>query len=265
MEKRKNITEITGSKGIKKISCLTAFDYTLARLADLSGIDLLLVGDSLGMVFQGNQSTVPVSLEEMIYHTKIVVKATQKALVVADMTFGSYQVSKEQAVENCIRVMKESGCQAVKMEGGAWIVPIVEHLSAIGVPVIGHLGLTPQSINKFGSYKLRAKNDKEAQELIRDAHALEKAGAAAIVLEKIPAILAREVSLSLNIPTIGIGAGAGCDGQILVITDMLGMDESVNFRFVRKYAELAGTISNAVGKYIKDVERADFPSEKESY
>jgi 3-methyl-2-oxobutanoate hydroxymethyltransferase len=265
MEKRKNITEITGSKDKKKLTCLTAYDCYLANLADQAGIDLLLVGDSLSMVFQGNQSTVPVTMDEMIYHTKIVVRSTHKALIVADMPFGSYQVSQEQAISNCIRMMKETGCQAVKMEGGQLIVPIVEHLTTIGVPVIGHLGLMPQSINKFGSYKLRAKNDKEAEELIRDAHALEKAGASAIVLEKIPAILAEEVSRSLKIPTIGIGAGSGCDGQVLVITDMLGLDENISFKFVRKYANLASTVKSAVVAYIQDVEISEFPADKESY
>ena len=265
MEKRRNITDISGAKGKKRLTCLTAFDYYLAGLADQSGIDLLLVGDSLSMVFQGNQTTVPVTMEEMIYHTKIVVRATRRALIVADMPFGSYQISREQAVANAVRLIKETGCQAVKLEGGQLIVPVVEQLTAIGVPVIGHLGLTPQSINKFGSYKLRAKEDKEAEQLLHDAHALEKAGASAIVLEKIPAVLAEEVSRSLKIPTIGIGAGAGCDGQVLVITDLLGMDENLNFKFVRKYAELSHVVKNAVGSYINDVENGTFPSEKESY
>lgn len=265
MEKRKSITDIIDLKSRKKITCLTAFDYTLARLADQAGIDLILVGDSLGMVFQGFNSTIPVSLDEMIYHTKIVVRATNKAFVVADMPFGSYQVSTEKAVENCIRVIKETGCQAVKMEGGTILVPVIEKLSAIGIPVIGHLGLMPQSINKYGSYKLRAKSNQEADVLAKDADALEKAGVSLIVLEKIPAVLAEKVSLSLKIPTIGIGAGAGCDGQVLVISDMLGLDENVNFRFVRKYADLSSIITQAVKSYIQDVEKSEFPSNKESY
>ncbi|MBU4487090.1 MAG: 3-methyl-2-oxobutanoate hydroxymethyltransferase [Candidatus Delongbacteria bacterium] len=266
MGKRLSVIELQKykSKG-KRISALTAYDYYSAKIIDSTCMDMILVGDSLGMVFQGKSTTIPVTLDQIIYHTKIVVESTQNPVIVADMPFGSFQISTEKAVENAFRILKETGCNAVKLEGGKIIVPVVEQLAASGVPVFGHLGLTPQSINKFGSYKLRAKHADEAVILKKDALLLQKAGVCGLILEKIPAELAKEVTESLEIPTIGIGAGPYCDGQILVITDMLGFDLDVNFRFVRKYADLNGIIKNAVENYIKDVENGSFPSKEESY
>lgn len=249
----------------RKIAALTAYDFYEAKIIDSTPVDMILIGDSLGMVFQGKANTIPVTVEQIIYHTRIVVESTQNPVIVADMPFGSFQISTEKAVENAFRIVKETGCNAVKLEGGERIVPIVEQLVYSGIPVYGHLGLTPQSINKFGSYKLRAKHEEEAETLKKDALLLEKAGACGIILEKIPAELAKEVTESLNIPTIGIGAGVHCDGQILVLTDMLGFDSEINFRFVRKYADLNGIIKKAVEDYYNDVCSGQFPSDEESY
>lgn len=266
MIKRNSVVAIRKlKKNNEKISMITAYDHAFAKIFDKAGVDMILVGDSLGMVFQGHDSTLPVTMENMLYHTKIVVNATSKALIVADLPFMSYQVSFEKGVENACRLMKETGCGAVKLEGGERIIPIVEHLVAIGIPVFGHLGLTPQSINGFGSYRLRAKGDLEAEKLLADAIKLENAGASGIILEKIPAELAAKVSKMITIPTIGIGAGKECDGQVLVCTDLLGLDEDVNFKFVRKYANLAETINDAVKGYIDDVKSTSFPSKEESY
>ncbi len=266
MGKRISVSELRKYKTSgRKITALTAYDFYISKILDGSELDMILVGDSLGMVVQGKTTTIPVTLEQIIYHTKIVVESTFSPLIVADMPFGSFQISVEKAVENAVRIIKETGCNAVKLEGGKRIIPIVEHLTASGIPVFGHLGLTPQSINKFGSYKLRAKSEDEARTLKEDALLLQNAGVSGIILEKIPSDLAGEVSASLKIPTIGIGAGAGCDGQILVITDMLGYDPEINFKFVRKYATLGEIISKAVQDYIKDVKSGNFPSESESY
>lgn len=264
--KRNTVTDlIKKKKKGEKITMLTAYDCLFAKIFDQCGIDAILVGDSLGMVFQGYQTTIPVTLEQIIYHTRIVVNSTSQALVVADLPFGTYQISEEEALKSAFRIIQETGCNAIKMEGGSYLVPVIKKLTSRGVPVYGHLGLTPQSINKFGSYRLRAKKSSEADILIEDAKKLQDAGVSGIILEKIPAELAKEVSLMLTIPTIGIGAGNGCDGQVLVYTDMLGLDENVNFKFVRKYANLAETVTNACQSYIKDVKSTDFPAENESY
>lgn len=266
MGKRLSVTDLMKykSKG-EKISALTSYDFYFSKIIDSTPLDMILVGDSLGMVFQGKKTTIPVTIDQMIYHTKIVVESTENPVIVADMPFGSFQISVEKAVENAFRIVKESGCNAVKLEGGEKLVPVIEKLVYSGIPVYGHLGLTPQSINKFGSYKLRAKQHDEAETLKRDALLLEKAGVSGIILEKIPTELGREVTESLKIPTIGIGAGHHCDGQILVITDLLGMDADLSLRFVRKYADLSTIIRNSVDEYIKDVRSGDFPNDKESY
>ena len=249
----------------KKIAMLTAYDFLTAKFLDQAMIDIILVGDSLSNVIQGNETTLPVTLEEMIYHTKIVRKAVKRAMVVADMTFMSYQVGVKEAILNCGRVMKETGCDAVKMEGGAYIAEIVEKLVEIGIPVMGHLGLMPQSINKYGSYKTRGIDRSEAEQIYKDALVLEKAGIFALVLEKIPAPLGKKVSKVLKIPTIGIGAGPYCDGQVLVTHDMLGMIDEFQPRFVRKYLNLSSEIKDAFIRYIDDVRNGSFPSKEESY
>ncbi len=252
-------------KSGQKISMLTAYDFLTAKFLEEAGIDIILVGDSLSNVIQGNETTLPVTLEEMIYHTKIVRKAVRRALVIADMTFMSYQVGVTEAIINCGRVMKETGCDAVKMEGGAYIAETVRRLVEIGIPVMGHLGLMPQSINKFGSYKTRGMERGEAEQIQKDSLVLEKAGAFSIVLEKIPALLGKKISTSLKIPTIGIGAGPHCDGQVLVTHDMLGMIEEFQPRFVRKYMNLADDMRSAFRHYIDDVRKGKFPTKDESY
>lgn len=249
----------------EKISMLTAYDYLTARFLDEAGIEIILVGDSLGNVMQGNETTLPVTLDQMIYHTKMVKKAVKDAIVVADMTFMSYQVGVKEAIGNCGRVMKETGCDAVKMEGGDYIAETVRRVVEIGIPVMGHLGLTPQSINKFGSYKTRGTEKEEADKIFSDAKILEASGIFALVLEKIPATLGRKVSKSLKIPTIGIGAGPECDGQVLVTHDMLGMIEEFKPRFVRRYANIAEDMRDAFRRYKKDVKDKNFPSKDESY
>jgi len=249
----------------EKIAMLTAYDYITAKFCDQAGIEVILVGDSLSNVIQGNETTLPVTLEEMIYHTKMVRRGVKKAMVVADMTFMSYQVGLNDAIMNCGRVMKETGCDAVKMEGGSYIAEIVSKLVEIGIPVMGHLGLTPQSINKFGSYKTRGIDHEEAEQIFSDAIVLEKAGCFSIVLEKIPAALGSKVSKALKIPTIGIGAGPECDGQVLVMHDMLGMIEEFKPRFVRRYMNLAQDMKDAFKRYIKDIKSGSFPSDSESY
>ena len=249
----------------EKIAMLTAYDYTTARLLDEAGIDIILVGDSVANVVQGLETTIPVTLDEMIYHTKIVRRAVKRAMLVADMPFMSYQVHTEEAVRHCGRMLKESGAEAVKMEGGIRIKPLIEQLTDIGIPVMGHLGLTPQSIYKFGTYEVRAKDQEEAKRLIEDAKMLDKAGVFAMVLEKIPSALAAKVTKSINSATIGIGAGKHCDGQVLVTNDMLGMNEQFHPRFVRKYADLSKIMRDAFMEYIGDVKKNSFPSDKESY
>ncbi len=249
----------------EKIAMLTAYDYLVARYLDAVGVDIILVGDSLGNVVQGHETTLPVTVEDMIYHAKAVKRAVRNALIVVDMPFMSYQTSIDDAVKNCGRVMKEVGVGAVKLEGGAYIADIVRHLVKIGIPVMGHLGLLPQAINKFGTYEVRATDPTEADQLLKDAAILADAGVFAIVLEKIPSELARTVTESVRVPTIGIGAGPSCDGQVLVVYDMLGLTEEFKPRFVRRYAELAQVMRDAFRKYIEDVKVGTFPGEKESY
>ncbi len=251
-------------KGIK-ISCLTAYDHLMGGIFDQAGIDVLLVGDSLGNVFQGHETTLPVTLEETIYHTKAVVKGAERALVIADMPFMTYQVSSNEAFRNAGRIMKETACSAVKLEGGKNVTEAISRMTEAGIPVLGHLGLTPQSINKFGTYRARGTDPDEAAIIYRDAHALQEAGAFAIVLEKIPIALAQKITESLQIPTIGIGAGPYCDGQILVYTDMLGLTVDFNPRFVRRYAELNELITKVVQEYREDIRKVNFPNEDESY
>jgi 3-methyl-2-oxobutanoate hydroxymethyltransferase len=267
-KERKKITTKTlfnMKKSGEKITALTAYDYLVARFLEEAGIDIILVGDSLGNVVQGNPTTLAVTLDEMIYHAKIVKKAIKTALMVVDLPFMSFHVDLQEAVRNCGRVMKETGCDAVKLEGGERIAETVKHLVKIGIPVMGHLGLTPQSINIFGTYVTRGTDKKEAAQILSDAKILEQAGCFSIVLEKIPAELAKKVTSSLKIPTIGIGAGIHCDGQILVTYDMLGMMEEFHPRFVRKYLNLSEEIKNAFRSYIKDIKEIKFPSKSESY
>jgi 3-methyl-2-oxobutanoate hydroxymethyltransferase len=258
-------TVMTMKQTGEKIAMLTAYDYLVAKLLDQVGIDIVLVGDSLGNVVQGYETTLPVTIDDMIYHAKGVKRAVKNALIVVDMPFMSYQNSVDEAIRNCGRVMKEVGVGAVKLEGGAYIAGIVKHLVKIGIPVMGHLGLTPQAINKFGTYEVRAQDKKEAGELLRDARVLADAGVFAIVLEKIPALLARKVTASVRVPTIGIGAGPHCDGQVLVVYDMLGMTEEFRPRFVRRYGEFAESLRGAFKAYVEDVKSQRFPTIKESY
>lgn len=249
----------------EKIAMLTAYDYSMAKLIDEAGMDVILVGDSASNVMAGNVTTLPMTLDQMIYHATSVVKGVKRALVVADLPFGTYQGNSKEALASAIRVMKESSAEAVKIEGGSEIRESIERILCAGIPVMGHLGLTPQSINKFGSYAVRAKEDAEAAKLLEDAKLLEELGCFAIVLEKIPAQLAEKVAKELTIPVIGIGAGGGVDGQVLVMHDMLGINQGFSPRFLRRYADLATTITDAVGSYITDVKSSDFPNEKESY
>ena len=244
---------------------LTSYDFTLARLVDEAGVDMLLVGDSASNIVCGNQYTLPITLDEMIFLTKGVVRAAQHALVVADMPFGSYQVNDDMAVANAIRILKESGADAVKLEGGQEIADAIRRMVKAGVPVCGHLGLTPQSVNQFGGYGLRAKEEAEADKLLADARLLDEAGCFCIVLEKIPAALAERVTKAVSCPTIGIGAGAGTDGQVLVLHDMLGLNQGFKPKFLRQFAHLAENIQSAVGDYITAVKDSSFPSAEESY
>ncbi len=248
----------------KKIAMLTAYDYTMARIIDGAGVDVILVGDSASNVMAGNYTTLPMTIDEMIYHARSVARATVRALLVCDMPFGSYQVNATEGVTNAIRIMKETGCDAVKVEGGEEIIDTVRTILAAGIPVCGHLGLTPQSINKFGTYAVRAKEQAEADKLLRDAHLLQEAGCFAIVLEKIPAKLCQQVCHELSIPIIGIGAGPA-DGQVLVTQDMLGMNTSFSPKFLRRYADLCTTIASAIEDYITDVKDASFPNANECY
>lgn len=248
-----------------KISALTAYDFITAKILDEAGIDLLLVGDSLSNVFQGNETTLPVTMDEMIYHTKAVSKGVQRAMIVVDMPFMSYQLNVDEAFRNAGRIMKETPAGAVKLEGGERIADTINKITNYGLPVMGHIGLQPQSIHSYGGYRERGRTDDEAEEILKDAKIVEEAGAFALVLEKIPANLAKEVTASISIPTIGIGAGVHCDGQILVTPDMLGLNTDFHPRFVRYYAELAKEINKAVKSYIEDVKNNKFPSEKESY
>ena len=249
----------------EKIAMLTAYDYSMAKLIDEAGIDAILVGDSASNVMAGNMTTLPITLDQMIYHAKSVVKGTERALVVCDMPFGTYQGNPMEALASAIRIMKESHAEAVKMEGGAEIRESIERILSAGIPVMGHLGLTPQSINKFGTYAVRAKEDREAETLISDARMLEEIGCCALVLEKIPAALATRVAKEVSIPVIGIGAGNGVDGQVLVMHDMLGINKGFSPKFLRRYADLSTVINDAVGHYIDDVKSTDFPNENEQY
>lgn len=249
----------------EKIAMLTAYDYSMAKLIDEAGMDVILVGDSASNVMAGNITTLPITLDQMIYHAKSVIKGVKRALVVVDLPFGSYQGNSKEALASAIRIMKESHAEAVKMEGGSEIRESIERILCAGIPVMGHLGLTPQSINKFGTYSVRAREEAEAAKLIEDAKMLEEIGCFAVVLEKIPADLARKVSEQLTIPTIGIGAGGGTDGQVLVMHDMLGINKGFSPRFLRRYADLATVINDAVARYIDDVKTRDFPNEKEQY
>ena len=249
----------------KKIAMLTSYDYTMAQIVDSAGMDIILVGDSASNVMAGNTTTLPMTLDHMIYHASSVMRGVKRALVVCDMPFGTYQVNPTEGVTNTIRIMKETGCDALKLEGGVEIIDTVRTILAAGIPIMGHLGLMPQSINKYGTYAVRAKDDAEAEKLISDAHALEEAGCFAIVLEKIPAALATRVAAELTIPVIGIGAGGGVDGQVLVVNDMLGMNKGFSPKFLRRYADLYTTITDAIGCYITDVKNCDFPNANEQY
>jgi 3-methyl-2-oxobutanoate hydroxymethyltransferase len=249
----------------EKIAMLTSYDYSMAKLVDEAGMDAILVGDSASNVMAGHATTLPITLDQMIYHAQCVSKAVQRALVVVDMPFGSYQGNSKEALASAIRIMKESGAEAVKIEGGSEIRESIERILSAGIPVMGHLGLTPQSINKFGTYAVRAKEDAEAQKLIDDAKMLEEIGCFAVVLEKIPAALAARVTEAISIPTIGIGAGGKCDGQVLVAQDMLGMNKGFTPKFLRRYADVGSVINSAVSRYIEDVKTSDFPNENEQY
>ena len=249
----------------EKISMLTAYDYSSAKIIDEAGIDCILVGDSASNVMAGNASTLPITLDQMIYHAKSVMKGVKRALVVVDLPFGTYQGNSKEALASAVRIMKESHAEAVKLEGGAEIKESVQRILCAGIPVMGHLGLTPQSINKFGTYNVRARHQEEADKLISDARLLEEIGCFAIVLEKIPAELAAKVARQLTIPVIGIGAGGECDGQVLVMHDMLGINQGFSPRFLRRYANLADIMTTAVKEYISDVKSGDFPDVSEQY
>ncbi|SFN63714.1 ketopantoate hydroxymethyltransferase [Bizionia echini] len=249
----------------EKISMLTAYDYTMAKIVDGAGIDVILVGDSASNVMAGHETTLPITLDQMIYHASSVVRAIERALVVVDLPFGSYQSDPKEALRSAIRIMKESGGHAVKLEGGKEIKDSIKRILNAGIPVMGHLGLTPQSIYKFGTYTVRAKEDEEADKLKEDALMLERAGCFAIVLEKIPAKLAQEVAESVSIPVIGIGAGKGVDGQVLVLHDMIGMTHEFNPRFLRRYMNLYEDMTNAISQYVTDVKSVDFPNDEEQY
>lgn len=262
---RMTTTRYRALKGQQKLTMLTSYDFTLASLVDAAGVDSILVGDSASNIVCGNSFTLPMTVDEMIFLAKGVARAAQHALVICDMPFGSYQVSEEEAVRNAIRIMKESGCDAVKLEGGEEILPAIRHMIVAGVPVCGHLGLTPQSVNQFGGYGLRAKEEAEAEKLIHDAKLLDEAGCFAIVLEKIPAALAKRVTEAVSCPTIGIGAGADTDGQVLVLHDMLGLNDGFRPKFLRRFAELGEQVKSAVAAYCDAVHECSFPNANEAY
>ena len=249
----------------EKISMLTAYDYTMAKMVDMAGIDVILVGDSASNVMAGHETTLPITLDQMIYHASSVVRAVDRALVVVDLPFGTYQGNSKEALKSAIKVMKESGGHSVKLEGGAEIIESVQRILTAGIPVMGHLGLTPQSIYKFGTYTVRAKEEEEANKLIEDAKLLEATGCFALVLEKVPAELAQKVAETISIPVIGIGAGSGVDGQVLVTHDLLGMTHEFSPRFLRRYLSLFDEITGAIKEYVQDVKSVDFPNEKEQY
>src|ERR1700739_1384878 len=249
----------------EKIAMLTAYDFSMGRIVDHAGIDVILVGDSASNVMAGHETTLPITLDQMIYHASSVIRAIDRALVVVDLPFGTYQGNSKEALNSSIRIMKESGAHAVKLEGGKEVEDSVKRIISAGIPVMGHLGLTPQSIYKFGTYTVRAKEEEEARKLIEDALVLQEAGCFAVVLEKIPAKLAGEVTSKLSIPTIGIGAGGACDGQVLVLHDMLGITNEFHPRFLRRYLNLYEEITGAVNNYISDIKKKDFPNDKEQY
>ena len=249
----------------EKIGMLTAYDYTMAKMVDRAGIDVILVGDSASNVMAGHETTLPITLDQMIYHAVSVVRAVNRALVVVDLPFGTYQGNSKKALNSAVRVMKESGGHSVKLEGGSEIIDSIQRILKAGIPVMGHLGLTPQSIYKFGTYTVRAKEEEEAKKLIKDAKLLEETGCFALVLEKVPASLAKKVAQSISIPVIGIGAGAGVDGQVLVTHDLLGMTHEFSPRFLRRYLSLFDEITGAIKAYVDDVKSVDFPNEKEQY
>ncbi len=251
-------------KGVK-ISMLTAYDYSMAKMVDAAGVDIILVGDSASNVMAGHETTLPITLDQMIYHASSVVRAAERSLVVVDLPFGSYQGDSKQALNSAIRIMKESGAHAVKLEGGVEVIESVKRILTAGIPVMGHLGLTPQSIYKFGTYTVRARQEAEAEKLIVDAKALEDAGCFSLVLEKVPAALAEKTAKTLDVPVIGIGAGGGVDGQVLVLHDMLGMTHEFSPRFLRRYLNLYDEITKAVSHYIEDVKLQNFPNKDEQY
>ncbi|SDZ91341.1 ketopantoate hydroxymethyltransferase [Alistipes timonensis JC136] len=249
----------------EKIAMLTSYDYSMAKIVDAAGVDVILVGDSAANVMAGYETTLPITLDMMIYHARSVVRAVERALVVVDLPFGSYQGNSKVALDSAIRIMKETEADAIKIEGGEEILESVQRILSAGIPIMGHLGLTPQSIHKFGTYAVRAKEEAEAEKLVRDAHLLSDAGCFGIVLEKIPATLAARVTKEISAPTIGIGAGGGCDGQVLVIHDMLGINKGFSPRFLRRYADLHTVMTGAVEQYVRDVKECDFPNETEQY
>jgi len=264
--KRVTVKSLIEMKSLgEKISMLTAYDYTMAKIVDGAGIDVILVGDSASNVMAGHETTLPITLDQMIYHASSVVRAIDRALVVVDLPFGTYQSDSKEALRSAIRIMKESGGHAVKLEGGKEIKDSIKKILNAGIPVMGHLGLTPQSIYKFGTYTVRAKEDEEAQQLIEDAKLLERLGCFALVLEKIPAALAQQVAESISIPVIGIGAGGGVDGQVLVLHDMLGMTQEFHPRFLRRYLSLHEEMTTAISEYVSDVKSSEFPNENEQY
>lgn len=266
-EIKKVTTHVLSEMKLKgeKISMLTAYDYSMAKLVDQAGVDVILVGDSASNVMAGNETTLPITLDQMIYHGNSVVKAVSRALVVVDMPFGTYQGDSKKAIQSAIRIMKETHADAVKLEGGKDVIESVNRIISAGIPVMGHLGLMPQSIHKYGTYVVRAQDDEEAKKLMNDARLLEEAGCFGIVLEKIPAELGAKVASELKIPIIGIGAGGGVDGQVLVLHDMLGITQEFSPRFLRRYHNLAAEVKGAVSAYVKDVKSRDFPNEKEQY
>ncbi len=259
----KSLVEMKSTE--EKISMLTAYDYTMAKIVDGAGVDVILVGDSASNVMAGHETTLPITLDQMIYHASSVVRAIERSLVVVDLPFGTYQSDSKEALRSAIRIMKESGGHAVKLEGGKEIKDSIKKILNAGIPVMGHLGLTPQSIYKFGTYTVRAKEEEEAEQLLKDAKMLERIGCFAIVLEKIPAKLAKEVAESISIPVIGIGAGADVDGQVLVLHDMIGMTHEFNPRFLRRYMNLYETMTTSIGQYVNDVKSSDFPNAEEQY
>ena len=264
--KRVTVKSLIEMKSLgEKISMLTAYDYTMAKIVDGAGVDIILVGDSASNVMAGHETTLPITLDQMIYHASSVVRAIDRALVVVDLPFGTYQSDSKEALRSAIRIMKESGGHAVKLEGGKEIKDSIKKILNAGIPVMGHLGLTPQSIYKFGTYTVRAKEEEEALQLIEDAKLLERLGCFALVLEKIPASLAQKVAESINIPVIGIGAGGGVDGQVLVLHDMIGMTQEFHPRFLRRYMSLHEEMTTAISEYVSDVKSSEFPNENEQY